>query len=223
MLRPTRLFSDAQKTAVEDAIFDAEQRTGAEIVVAVAARSGGYRRFADVFALALAVVVLFAVMWMFGEGSDSLGLPARTTLHPGLIVGTLVATFFLAVVLADLSPAIIRAVAGRRTLRRHVERSAPAHFQRLRLRRTEDHVGLLIYISLLEHEVVIVPDDGILAALNEGDLDPIRETILDGMKQGRLPEALTSAIEQAGRVLGERLPAPKRNMDELGNELYLID
>jgi len=128
MRRPTHLFSAAQKSAVEDAIFDAEQKTGAEIVVVVAARSGGYRRFADVFGISVAVAVLFIVMWVFGDTSGEWIVPTRTHLHPGLIVGVLVGVCVAATALADMNPAIIRAVAGKRKLRRHVERAGPSHF-----------------------------------------------------------------------------------------------
>ena len=40
---------------------------------------------------------------------------------------------------------------------------------------------------------------------------------------GTLPRELPDAISQAGDILARALPAPKKNMDELPNELHLID
>ena len=223
MPRPTHLFSAAQKSAVEDAIFDAEQKTGAEIVVVVAARSGGYRRVADVFALSVAVAVLFIVMWVFGDTSGKWIVPTKTHLHPGLIVGVLVGTFAAMAAIADLSPAIVRTVAGHGKLKRHVRRAGPSYFQQLRVRSTEDGVGVLIYISLFERMVMIVPDDAVAEMVEDGQLESVRETIRQGIRNRRIPEALAKAISDAGEILSEKLPAPKRNMDELSNELHLID
>lgn len=223
MPRPTHLFTATQKSAVEDAIFDAEQKTGAEIVVVVAARSGGYRRIADVFALSVAVAVLFVVMWVFGDTSGEWVVPTRTHLHPGLIVGVLVATFAVTAAIADMSPSLVRRVAGHATLKRHVRRSGPSYFQQLRVRGTQDQVGVLIYISLFERMVMIVPDDAAAEMVDSGELESVRETIRRGIRERRIPEALERAIGEAGEILSRKLPAPKKNMDELPNELHLID
>jgi putative membrane protein len=223
MPRPTHLFSDAQKSAVEDAIFDAEQKTGAEIVVVVAARSGGYRRVADVFALSIAVAVLFVVMWVFGDSSGQWVVPTKTHLHPGLIVGVLVGTFAAMAAIADAAPAIVRTVAGHGKLKRHVRRLGPSYFQQLRVRSTEDGVGVLIYVSLFERMVMIVPDDAAAEMVNAGELESVREKIRAGIRARQIPEALAVAITEAGEILSTKLPAPKKNMDQLPNELHLID
>ncbi len=223
MPRPTHLITPADKAAIEDAIFDAEQKTGAEIVVVVAARSGGYARVADVFGLAVAVAVTLVVMWIF-EGADSNAFfPARTHLHPGMILGVMIVTFAVMTAVADTTPAIVRFVAGKARLRRHVERMGPSWFQRLRVRRTQEQVGVLIYVSLFERMVMIVPDDAVEEAMTSSALSPVHETIAEGLRTNRLPSALREGIEQAGGILAQHLPAPKRNMDELPNELHLID
>ena len=227
MPRPTKLFSDRTRQEVEDAIFDAEQKTGAEIVVVVAARSGGYQRVADVFGLSVAVAVTLVLMWVY-EGPPSgalahLVFPSRTHLHPAVILAVMVGVFALFAAIADTNPALVRAVAGKARLRRHVERMGPSWFQRLRVRRTQDRVGVMIYISLLEHMVEIFPDDAFESMLAEHRLEPVRERIKRALDAGRLPAELAGAIAEAGEILAQALPSPKKNMDELSNELHLID
>ncbi len=223
MPRPTHLFDARAKRLVEDAIFDAEQKTGAEIVVVVAARSGGYQRVADVFGLSVAVAVTLILMWVFESSESQWIFPARTHLHPGLILGVMVGVFALFAAIADTNPAIVRLAAGKARMRRHVERMGPSWFQRLRMRRTQDRVGVMIYISLFERMVEIFPDDAFESLLAEHRLEPIRERLQRALDAGRLAADLAPAIAEAGMILSEALPAPKKNMDELPNELHLID
>lgn len=223
MPRPTHLFDASAKRAVEDAIFDAEQRTGAEIVVVVAARSGGYARVADVFGLSVGVAVTLVLMWVFGDPTGEWIFPRETHLHPGLILGVLVAVFAVFTAIADTNPAIVRRVAGQNRMRRHVERTGPSWFQRLRVRRTQDRVGVMIYVSLFERMVEIFPDDAFESLLAEHRLEPVRERIQRALDAGKLPGELAKAIGEAGEILAEALPSPRKNMDELPNELHLID
>ncbi len=223
MPRPTHLFSKANKRAVEDAIFDAEQKTGAEIVVVVASRSGGYARVADVFGLAVAVAVTLILMWIFEDRESQWVFPARTHLHPAVILGVMVSVFALFTAIADTNPAIVRLVAGKKRMARHVERMGPSWFQRLRIRSTDERVGVMLYISLFERMVTIVPDDAVERIMDTGDLGPIRNTIQSALDSGVLPTALAEAVREAGDILAQHLPAPKKNMDELPNELHLID
>lgn len=223
MPRPTHLFTDADKASVEDAIFDAEQKTGAEIVVVVAARSGGYARVADVFGLSVAVAVTLVAMWIFGDPKGEWIFPRETHMHPGLILGLLILVFAVCTAIADTNPAIVRLAAGKKRLRRHVEQMGPSWFQRLRVRSTKEQVGVLIYVSLFEKMVMIVPDDAVERVKESGELLPVREAIREGMHANRLPAALRDAIIQAGDILAPHVPSPKKNMDELPNELHLID
>ncbi|GAB5495828.1 MAG: TPM domain-containing protein [Phycisphaerales bacterium] len=223
MPRPTHLFTDADRASIEDAIFDAEQKTGAEIVVVVAARSGGYARVADVFGLSVAVAVTLVAMWIFGDPKGEWIFPRETHMHPGLILGLLILVFAVCTAVADTNPAIVRLAAGKKRLRRHVERMGPSWFQRLRVRSTKDQVGVLIFVSLFEKMVMIVPDDAVERVLATGELDSVRDTIREGLRTNRLPNALREAITQAGEILSPHLPTPLPNMDELPNELHLID
>ena len=223
MPRPTKLFTPDAKREVEDAIFDAEQQTGAEIVVVVAARSGGYARVADVFGLAVAIAVTLVLMWVFEDKESDWVFPARTHLHPGIILGVMVSAFALFTAVADTCPAIVRTVAGSKRLARHVDQAGPSWFQRLRVRRTQDRVGVMLYISLFERMVTVIPDDAFESLLAEHQLDPVRDRLQKALSTGKLRAELAPAIREAGNILAQTLPSPKKNMDELSNELHLID
>ncbi|MCA9271830.1 MAG: hypothetical protein KDA31_02170 [Phycisphaerales bacterium] len=223
MPRPTKIFNAHAKQRAEDAIFDAEQKTGAEIVVVVANRSGGYARVADVFGLACATAITLVLMWVFEDHENDWVFPTRTHLHPAIILGVMLGAFAVFAALADTNPVIVRTVAGKRRLRRHVDRSAPSWFQRLRVSRTQQRVGVMLYISLFEKMVTIIPDDAFESMLAEHQLEPVRLRLQHALDAGTLPRELPDAISQAGDILARALPAPKKNMDELPNELHLID
>ncbi len=223
MPRPTKLFSDRTRQEVEDAIFDAEQKTGAEIVVVVANRSGGYARVADVFGLACATAITLVLMWVFEDKESQWVFPARTHLHPAVILGVMIGAFALCTAVADTSPAIVRTIAGPKRLSRHVDRAGPSWFQRLRVRRTQDRVGVMLYVSLFEKLVTIIPDDAFESIIAEHQLEPVRQRIQRALNRGTLPTELAPGIQEAGDILAKALPAPHKNMDELPNELHLID
>ena len=86
------------------------------------------------------------------------------------------AVWLAAVVAAGLGflaaswPPLRRALAGREAMARAVRRAAEAAFTREGVFETRDRTGILIFLSLLEHQVVVLPDTGIAAKAPEGGL-----------------------------------------------------
>ena len=142
------LGADA-KRRVEQAVVALEARTSAEVVVTVRQSSGSYRAADLGFASLVAGIGLFGYVYHPAEFADDLVPPALSVLY-------LCAAFFCAQV-----PGLRRLLVRTGTLRDSVRRSALTAFHEQRIDATSGRTGILIYVSLFERVVEVVPDVGI--------------------------------------------------------------
>lgn len=104
------------------------------------------------------------------------------------------------------------------------ERRASAAFAEHGLRRTRERTGILILVSLLEHRVVVLADDGVNRRLAPGHgWQEVVEAVLGGIRGGELVEGLLAAIDRCGEVLTGPLPARPDDLDEIPHALVLED
>jgi putative membrane protein len=84
--------------------------------------------------------------------------------------------------------------------------------------------GLLLYVSLLEHEALILADQQVLKVLGQDKLNALCLELVNELKRGsRVADALCRAIAQAGDLLAGALPAPESNPNELPDALVILD
>jgi putative membrane protein len=87
------------------------------------------------------------------------------------------------------------------------------------LHHTRDHTGILIFVSLLEHEVEVLADKGINEKVPQGTWDEVVRILTAELKAGRACEGFCKAIERCGVILAEHFPRPADDKDELSNRL----
>ena len=199
MIRTDRSFSDA----VADAVREAERGTAAEIVVVVAARSGSYL---DVALVAGAVVA---------EAALGVALFAPKVFHPAVVALEVPLAFGLATWLAHRIPGLLSWLVPRDRARAHVERAASAHFVAEAVHGTRARTGLLVYLSVMEERVALVPD-----LVLEGRVPgPLWTTIRfaergDG-RRVRTKEDLVRGLAAIGGLLRERAPGVRGDVNEM--------
>jgi putative membrane protein len=66
---------------------------------------------------------------------------------------------------------------------------------------TKDRTGILIFLSLLEHQVLVIGDSGINAKVQQAEWDSVVHTIVEGMKAHKPADGLIAAIRQCGELL----------------------
>jgi len=189
-----RLFSEADRGRVRDAVREAERGTSGEVVVVVTEASDEHEsaRWRLAFALAGLVLVAdigyrhFASFWI-PWNPDGVWLAAAVAAGFGFTV--------------TAWPPLRRALAGRAAVGRAVRRAAEAAFAREGVFETRDRTGMLIFLSLLEHQVVVLPDVGIAAKAPEGAWAGVVRGIVLGMKAGHPAEALVAAVRSCGEIL----------------------
>lgn len=226
MQKASRLFSEADRKVIGDAIAEAERRTSGEIVPVVATASGRYDRAEDRFGFLFALAAL-VVAWLVFQGielhQEQWGVRQSISLGLLPIVVLLVLGFSVGAVLASLVPALRLPFVGAAEMADEVERAAQSAFHRFRVRSTAGGTGVLIYVSLYEHRVRVLGDESINAKLSATDWNAVCSLVTDGLRAGRPADGLAAAIRRCGDLLAVHFPAHPQDHNELGNELHLLD
>lgn len=202
-MRVEELFDAEGLDAVERAVQEAEQRTSGEIVTVLVDRSDGYP----------GVRAVVAALVAFAAGIAVLGLE----LDPWLWLPPAQLGAFALAFLASGQRAVLRLLIPGRLRSERVDRAAGLAFLEKGLVETRDRTGVLIYVSLLEHRVVVLADRGIDERVEAGTWDGVVRTILDGIRERRAEEGLVEAIRRCGEILAAQFPRREDDVDELPN------
>jgi putative membrane protein len=195
------LEPSAQKN-VESAIASVESKTAAEIVVTVRHDSGCYRA-ADLLVGAVAGfgALLFYVYYPTTFTDD--------LVPPAILLLWLVTTFMCA-----QTSELKRWLTRQSELEENVRRAALSEFHEQRISVTRDRTGILVYVSLLEKVVEVVPDIGVDAQRLGEDGARALMKIRQAVKTGGVP-ALIDGLEQLGESLERTLPRAADDVNEL--------
>ncbi len=192
-----RLLSPEDREAIRQAVKSAEGDSSAEIVTAVADRSDAYPEVLGFTALftALAFAALSTLIFQVGGFWDFSLL--RWSLAPTL-VGAL-----LGYALPRFFPSLIRFLATNSRIDERVHHAASLTFLEHRVFETANRTGILLYISLLEHQVLLLADEGIEAVVPQEAWDQITHDLAGGLREGRPGPALVQAVEGCASILVE--------------------
>lgn len=199
------LDSDA-RAALTRAIADFEAKTAAELVISVRPRSSPYLHLN--IELGLLGGTLCLAYLLYGEPAFDLHWFLLLPLALGLFCGV-----------AGSTPALQRLLVRPDRRRAAVLLAARAAFVERGVAETRGRTGLLLYISVAERELVLIPDTGLLRALPEAPLAEARERLRVALASGRAV-ALIPAILGLGDLCGECLPRAQDDLDELPNEVH---
>ena len=89
------------------------------------------------------------------------------------------------------------------------------------LHKTQAATGVLLFVSLFEHRVIVLADEGIDAKVDEGQWKQVDEAILSGIVGGSLRDGLIEGIGRCGEVLAEHFPWEEGDRNELPDRLIL--
>ena len=222
----TKLFTKEEISSIEATISEVEKKTSAEVVPVIVSASGRYDRAEDLFAFLLSLLVLGCTWVLFQGMVPSIGAWSGNQafrLNLPLVLTILAVTFFIGIALASRFPVLRLPLIAKREMQEEVERGARETFQRLKIRKTKDATGILIYVSLYEHMVHVVGDETINSKLLQGDWETICKTIISGFKSGKPDEGMRNGILLCGELLAHHFPVKPGDKNELFDTLYLID
>ncbi len=210
-MKPRELISPEARLRIEAAIADAERTTSGEIVVVVVAACDAYAHVPWRLGVLLAAALFLGVALFVPEVPLSWFLAAQLAgLLGGLALGAISAVRHHLV-----SEAVQEARVAERARRAFAEHG---------LTRTVARTGILIFVALLEHRVVVLADEGIHRALApEERWEEVVALVLAGIRERRADEGLVAAVRRCGEILAAHVPPAAANADELRNKLILED
>lgn len=208
------LFQQTDLEAIRAAVTEAEQRTSGEIVPYFVEESDAYPSAlwkGTALGAVAGPLVAEAIYLLGGFWGGLMPLWIALPAAAGGALGFLLAAYV---------PAVRRWLAGPDLLDLRTRQRAEMAFLEQEVFRTRDRTGILVFLSLFEHRVVVIGDSGINRMVEPGQWDGIVQTVVAGIHAGKPGEALASAIRQCGELLerhGVAIQPDDRN--ELDNEL----
>ena len=218
---PPPLFTDAERERIRVAVDTAEQQTAGEIVPYVVARSGAYEvaawRGAALGALIAAALALLIAWtydgWGLGWLYSAWGMALTMTL--GGVLGALIVWY---------TPVLRRWLAGPTRLADRVHRRAEAAFLEEEVFNTRDRTGILLFVSLFEHRIEVIGDEGINKAVEQQEWVEVVDRIRTGIRAGHLADGLVEAVELCGELLHRRgVGIRPDDTDELSDDVRVRD
>lgn len=92
------------------------------------------------------------------------------------------------------------------------------------LTRTQGQTGILVFVALLEHRVVVLADEGIHRHVGTNDVwQEVVDLAVAGLREGRAVDGLDAALRRCGELLRRHVPAPDHNPNELPDRVVLED
>ncbi len=203
-------FSEADRDAIAAATAAAERETAGELVVYVVERCDPYPEVAWKGALiggALGAACSAVATRLVGGW----GAPDDWWVLIGLQLGVLAGW------LASRVEGVARRLIGNEALSSRVDGRAAEAFVDERVFATAARTGILLFVALFEHRVLVLADEGIRERVAPSSWNDIASHIADGIRTGRPASALMDAVAECAALLREH-GVPGDTADELSNE-----
>jgi putative membrane protein len=191
----TRFFSRDEQEAIKAAVAQAERGTSGEIVAYVVEQSDTYEEAEWRGGAFLGSLVVLATILFHDVATDW-----PSPLVAGTLLGGVVG-FAIGMLLVKFVPPLTRIFTGRGIMERRVAARAAEAFVSEEVFNTRDRTGVLIFVSILEHIVLVVGDSGITSRVGPHVWSGLVETVLKGIRAGKPAGGLTAAVRQAGEIL----------------------
>jgi putative membrane protein len=218
MMKTSKLFPAADRDRINAAVKEAEKKTSGEIVPYVVDMSDTYE-VAEWRAGVLLGVMGIAVFAGLRRFTDA-WLPLDF-LEVSLV------TMFAAAAgafLTHIIPPLQRLFAGKHLMDRRVRQRAAQAFIAEEVFATRDRTGIMIFVSLLEHKVLVLGDTGIHAKVEQSDWDGIVGRLVSAIRTGKPSEGMIDAIRSCGSLLEAHGVARRPDdTDELPDNLRIGD
>jgi len=204
-------LSEADHDRIRSTAAAAERKTAGEIVCMVVSASYHYPLASMLGATTAALPASllgthFLGGWLW-VGSQNMWL----------FLGLFAICFALCHWMLERFPALKRRFISRREIDEEVEEAAINAFFRQGLYRTRDANGVLLFISVFEHKVWLLADQGIHEKVPQADWDALVDRVTRGIGEGQRTEAVCGAIATIGQLLQSHFPAKPDDTDELQN------
>jgi putative membrane protein len=191
-------FSEADKTKIEESVARLEKETSGELVPYFVNKSDDYIEvswfLAAVFgAFGLLLVFSLSLFWSLPYGISMMEIFAFPIML--MVIG-----YFLPV----LFPTLKAYPPGQQKIDQRVMQRAMEAYLECGIFNTLQRSGILLFISELEHEVVILADEGISKQVDKGVWQDIVDALIVKIKSEQITEGICEAIDDCRVLLIEK-------------------
>lgn len=221
-------FTTQAESRIADAITQAEAHTSGEIVCTYSTERHRYVEWVLALAAAFAFLVpLLATLAGFGPSQwaalagiwQAAPLTDRETVEIYALVQ--VALLLLATLALWWSP-LAQRYAPLSMRRERVHEIALKQFLTRGIHTTEQRTGVLIHLSVEDHVVEVIADEGIYRRVPPDHWAETAGALLAAINRGDPAQGYVDAIALAGAVLATHFPPTGDNPDELPNRLLFV-
>ena len=203
------ILSEKELRELADVIGEVEKKTTGELRLVIVGSSTPIGNVLKILFLINATVLTLVLSYV--------ELVLEYHLLPLGLIPAGIASLLLAWLLARF-PTVQRWVSSRADMELEVWERAELEFYREGLGATSGKTGILILLSLMEHQAVVLADKGISSKL---DWNEVVGLVTEGARTKNLRPKLEEAIRKCGAILAQNFPATVTNHNELPNHVVV--
>ena len=192
----SRTFSEQERQQLDLRVAETEKRTGAQVVCAVVDRSDVYAEL-PWKAFALGASVSGAIVFLLDLLRQGWASPAAVL----IAVITTLASGATCALLCVWVPTLARLLLDARRAEVEVRQYAESLFLSRELFATRNRTGVLLFISLFERRVAVLPDTGLATSLAHDNLQKITAGMAAALSAGHVSRALEQGLAGLEDVL----------------------
>jgi putative membrane protein len=208
------LLTDDELKSLSAAITQVERGTSGELRLIIAQRSS---RTSHVFPLLTLILASLSLIYLW-TARHLLMLGDTTWTLPAVLIGASGLGY-----LFSRFPSVQRRLTWTSDLEHQALMRAELEFYREGLGATVDKTGILIFLSVFDHQAVVLADKGIAAKIDSKVWSEVVAMVLEGVRKKRLRENLEKAIQLCGELLNKEFPIKAGDKNELPNHVLVKD
>lgn len=203
MNRAAKFFSEAEQSRIKAAVQACEARTSGEVVPVIVDAAYDYPKAEIIGGGSFAIGLALIVTWYYTSASH--------WIFPVIFL----ALYFPCLLLFRHFPGLKRVLISPVEFDAEVREKALVTFVEHGIYRTKGGSGILILISLFEHRVFVLADEGINARVPLHTWEEIVATVTKGIVEKQACNALCEAIGRCGDLLAHEFPRQDDDTNEL--------
>lgn len=217
-----KLLTEEQKERILKAVQAAEKKTSGEIVPYIVKSSDFYLEAFLKSSLLLnlfSLTVFLTIYKLYELGYIDLWEEFYDYFN---LQNVIVITFLMTIIGYAICyiPSIRRFFAGKDLLDLRVRKRAYEAFLEREVFKTKNRTGVLIFISYLEHRVVVLGDTNINQHISSQDWEEVVSVIINEIKKGDIATGIENAIRKCGELLERSgLIIEKDDKNEISDEI----
>lgn len=204
-----------QLLEIEQTISEIELKTEAEIVPVIVRSSSSYQQTRVTLTLISALLFLIVWDWCVPHLYWDYGYSTAVLLLTGL------GFIFVGMPWLAQIDRVRRWMTVRSEEMEQCWKRAKIEFYENRLHQTEQSVGLLIYVSMLEHVVIVMADKKIADKLPPETWQSMVDQLVSGLKNKKMADGFKKGLAECSSLLMEHFPVKMGDVNELSNKVVV--